>query len=75
MNSFDLSNEWTVVSPGIITLPNTGITIHLMSDWSTHHRYQVMWKYREVSRTTTLAIAKLDAQKWLFDLLAMGMDP
>ncbi len=75
MTPFDPSTEWTVVSPGVITLPTTGITIQLMPDWSTGHRYRVMWNHREVSRTATLDFAKLEAQKWLRELLDMGMEP
>jgi hypothetical protein len=75
MTPFDPSTEWTVVSPGVITLPTTGITIQLMPDWSTGHRYRVMWNHREVSRSATLDFAKLEAQKWLRELLDMGMEP
>jgi hypothetical protein len=75
MTPFDPSTEWTVVSPGVIELPTTGITIQLMPNWSTGHRYQVMWNHREISRTATLDFAKLEAQQWLRELLAMGMEP
>lgn len=75
MNSFEPSIEWAVVAPGVITLPTTGVTIQLMPDWSTGHRYQVMWNHREISRTATLDFAKLEAQKWLRELLDMGMEP
>ncbi len=75
MTPFDPSTEWTVLSPGVIELPTTGVTIHLMPDWSTGHRYRVMWNHREVSRTATLDFAKLEAQKWLRELLDMGMEP
>jgi hypothetical protein len=72
MSPFDPSTEWTVVAPGVIELPTTGITIQLMSDWSIGHRYQVMWNHREISRTATLDFAKLEAQKWLTDLQELG---
>ncbi len=75
MTPFDPSLEWTVLSPGVIELPTTGITIQLMPDWSTGHRYRVVWNHREVSRTATLDFAKLEAQKWLRELLDMGMEP
>ena len=75
MTPFDPSTEWTVVSPGVIELPTTGITIQLMPNWSTGHGYQVMWNHREISRTATLDFAKLEAQQWLRELLAMGMEP
>ncbi len=75
MPPFDPSTEGTVVSPGVITLPTTGITIQLMPDWSTGHRYRVMWNHREVSRSATLDFANLEAQKWLRELLDMGMEP
>ena len=64
-----------MVAPGVITLPTTGVTIQLMSDWSTGHRYRVVWNHREISRTATLDFAKLEAQKWLRELLDMGMEP
>lgn len=75
MNSFEPSIEWAVVAPGVITLPTTGVTIQLMPDWSTGHRYRVVWNHREISRTATLDFAKLEAQKWLRELLDMGMEP
>lgn len=75
MTSFDPNIAWTVITPGVIELPTTGITIELMADWSTGHRYKVMWNYREVSRSATLDFAKLEAQKWLRELLTMGIEP
>jgi len=75
MNSFNPQTEWKVVRPGEITLPTTELTIRLRADWEDGHRYQILWKGKEVGESMTLNFAKTIAHDWVRDLLTMGIEP
>ena len=66
---------WEVVRPGVIRLPTTDVEIHMLDDAAREDLYEVRWRDRVIARTMVLGYAKLRAQDWLSDLLAMGMEP
>ena len=66
---------WEVVRPGVIRLPTTDVEIHMLDDAAREGLYEVRWRDRVIARTMVLSYAKLRAQDWLADLLAMGMEP
>ena len=69
------NTAWEVVRPGVIRLPTTNVEIHLLDDAAREDLYEVRWRDRVITKTATLGYAKLCAQDWVSDLLAMGMEP
>lgn len=65
---------WEVIRPGVIRIPTTSVEVHLVLDQRQPH-YEVRWQDHTVDVSLDLDCAKFVAQKWLADLLAMGMDP
>lgn len=69
------NTAWEVVQPGVIRLPTTEIEIHLLEDWSRFARYEVRWRDRVIATSMVLGHAKIQAQEWMAELLAMGLEP